>query len=385
MKNNQQWLSLNFFSFFITWGVFLPYWTGWLTSEKNLSVAMASIVVGAGMMSRSFSNLFLYPVFTLKFSLSNVMKWISIISILILVLYIPSETFIPLLIITVLFNAVYPNFLPAIESSATILVATEKIHYGKSRAYGSIGYAVGLLIVGALTAIFTDNAIFWIMFIGLVFMTVALYYKTPIVIQTKPKATTQKMEFESIKNLLTSGGFLIVLIISILLQGAHTSYYNYGFIYLQDIGVNSFYIGIILNLAILLEIIFFAIADRYFYQLKVSTMYIIASIGSTIRWIIVFLFPNVFIFMISQALHVVSFGIAHYAFIKYISENLQTKQMSTAQGLYSAFGMSLINAVLSFGTGFLYEISPQLAFLGMTICTIPALILTIVTMKKFSY
>jgi MFS transporter, PPP family, 3-phenylpropionic acid transporter len=382
---NQQWLSLNFFSFFITWGIFLPYWTGWLTNEKNLSVGMASIVIGAGMMSRSISNLFLYPIFTIKFSLSVVMKWISILSIIILFLYIPSETFLPLFIITIIFNAIYPNFLPAIESSATILVATDHINYGKSRAYGSIGYAVGLIIVGTFTSLFTDAAIFWIMCIGLLFMAFTMYQKTPDIIQTKPNFTTQKVEYDSILKLLTSSRFLIVLIISILLQGAHTSYYNYGFIYLQEIGVNSFYIGIILNLAILLEIIFFAIADRYFQHLKVSTMYIVASVGSSIRWLIIFLFPNVHIFMISQTLHVVSFGIAHYAFIKYISENLETNQISTAQGLYSAFGMSLINAVLSFGTGFLYEISPQLAFLGMIACTIPALVLTMSTMKRYQY
>lgn len=382
---NQQWLSLNFFSFFITWGIFLPYWTGWLTNEKNLSVGMASIVIGAGMMSRSISNLFLYPIFTIKFSLSVVMKWISILSIIILFLYIPSETFLPLFIITIIFNAIYPNFLPAIESSATILVATDHINYGKSRAYGSIGYAVGLIIVGTFTSLFTDAAIFWIMCIGLLFMAFTMYQKTPDIIQTKPNFTTQKVEYDSILKLLTSSRFLIVLIISILLQGAHTSYYNYGFIYLQEIGVNSFYIGIILNLAILLEIIFFAIADRYFQHLKVSTMYIVASVGSSIRWLIIFLFPNVHIFMISQTLHVVSFGIAHYAFIKYISENLETNQISTAQGLYSAFGMSLINAVLSFGTGFLYEISPQLAFLGMIACTIPALVFTMCTMKRYQY
>src|SRR5690606_34729519 len=235
------------------------------------------------------------------------------------------------------------------------------------------------------TSLFTDAAIFWIMCIGLLFMAFTMYQKTPDIIQTKPNFTTQKVEYDSILKLLTSSRFLIVLIISILLQGAHTSYYNYGFIYLQEIGVNSFYIGIILNLAILLEIIFFAIADRYFQHLKVSTMYIVASVGSSIRWLIIFLFPNVHIFMISQTLHVVSFGIAHYAFIKYISENLETNQISTAQGLYSAFGMSLINAVLSFGTGFLYEISPQLAFLGMIACTIPALVFTMCTMKRYQY
>ena len=34
--NNQRWLSISFLTFFFTWGVFVPYWTGWLTIEKGL-------------------------------------------------------------------------------------------------------------------------------------------------------------------------------------------------------------------------------------------------------------------------------------------------------------------------------------------------------------
>ncbi|MEH7663834.1 MFS transporter, partial [Bacillus velezensis] len=33
-----RWMSLHFFSFFMTWGVFLPYWTGWMVHIKGVSV-----------------------------------------------------------------------------------------------------------------------------------------------------------------------------------------------------------------------------------------------------------------------------------------------------------------------------------------------------------
>ena len=52
--NNQRWLSMSFLAFFFTWGVFLPYWTGWLTIEKGLSVTTASFIMGLGMVARFF-------------------------------------------------------------------------------------------------------------------------------------------------------------------------------------------------------------------------------------------------------------------------------------------------------------------------------------------
>ncbi|EAZ84928.1 probable 3-phenylpropionic acid transporter [Bacillus sp. B14905] len=56
--NNQRWLSQNFFTFFITWGIFLPYWTGWLVDAKHLTVSQASVVMGCGLLARATSNLF---------------------------------------------------------------------------------------------------------------------------------------------------------------------------------------------------------------------------------------------------------------------------------------------------------------------------------------
>lgn len=176
-----------------------------------------------------------------------------------------------------------------------------------------------------------------------------------------------------------------MLLVSILLQGAHAAYYNYGFIYLQDIGVGAFYIGLILNVAIIFEIVIFAKADTWFDKWSVSSMFILAGIGSTLRWVLIFLFPSVWVFIFSQALHALSFGIAHYAFIRYIFKKLDPLHIPAAQGMYAAIAMSLSVALLTFIGGFLYEISPGLSFLGMIAFSFPAIILVLLTRKKFSY
>ena len=383
--NNQRWLSMSFLAFFFTWGIFLPYWTGWLTIEKGLTVTSASIIMGAGMMARSFSTLLLFPFLTKRIALIRVMKWLSITALALAFLYIPSSSFAPLLIITVLFSIAYPIILPTVESGASLLMRTERIHYGKSRSFGSIGYMIALLLVGAATAIWDERAILYLMIFGLAAISLFSTRSSPDVLRQAPVKITHQKRGTEFKMLLSSKPFVVILMLAILLQGAHASYYNYGYIFLDDLGVNSFYIGLILNVAILLEIVFFTQADKLLANMKVSTMFLIAGIGSTMRWILIFLFPFTAVFIATQLFHAVSFGVAHFAFIRYISEKVPTDLIPAAQGMYAAFAMSLSIAILTFFGGQLYDISPNLAFLGMVVCTIPAIIIVLLTKKRFAY
>lgn len=382
--NNQKWLSLNFFAFFFTWGVFLPYWTGWLTNEKGISVSGASLIMGAGMVARSLSTLLFFPLMTRVFSLGKLMQWLAILSFAIMVLYIPANSYSWLFVLTFAFSFVYPNLLPAMESGATVLMKTDHIHYGKSRSYGSAGYTIALLIVGGATAIWQESSIYWVMLAGLLAMAFTQSATLPIPLQTRPESR-QSTAKNGMKELLRSKSFMLMLLITTLLQGAHAAYYNYGFLYLQDIGVNSFYIGLILNVAILFEILIFAKADTWFSNWSVSSMFLIAGIGSTLRWILIFLFPSVWVFIFSQALHALSFGVAHFAFIRYIFQKLDPLHIPAAQGMYAAIAMSLSVAALTIAGGFLYEISPGLSFLGMVLFSSPAILLVLLTRKRFSY
>ena len=290
-----------------------------------------------------------------KFSLFvAVMMWTAFLSLLVMALYIPANTFMPLLLITIAFNFVYPNLLPAMESSASVLIQNERIHYGKSRSFGSIGYTVGLLLIGAVVAIWSEQAILWVMLTGLAFMWISHTRPAPVSLTVNHKTIDGEDKKSNFKRLLSSKPFVTVLILAILLQGAHASYYNFGYIYLQDLGVNSLYIGLVLNVAVLLEILFFTRADKLFANTKVSTMFLIAGIGSTIRWVLIFLFPNVWVFNISQLFHAASFGVAHYAFIQYISRRLSPSDIPAAQGMYAAFAFSLSTAVLTLAGGYLY-------------------------------
>lgn len=381
--NNQRWLAKNFFMFFVTWGIFLPYWTGWLINDKGLTVKEASIIMGFGLVARALATMFIFPYISKIMSNKNVLLFFTATSLIVTLLYIPIDSFIGLFIMTMLFSALYPALLPAVESSASTLMQHSEIHYGKARSLGSFGYVVAVLIISMLTGMYGEQMILWAMIFGLTALLSIQLMPAPQVLSLVPEK--QNAQALSMKGLFKVKSFAIVLLVVILLQGAHASYYNYGYIYLQDLNVNPFYIGMILNVAVLFEILYFLKADTFLKKWKPSSLMLLAAVGSTVRWILVYAFPSMPMFIVSQALHALSFAMAHYAFIRYITKALPKEQIPNAQGIYSAIAMSLSAALLTLLGGELYEIEPGLAFLGMIICTIPAIFLIILTKKRFDY
>ena len=381
--NEQRWLAKNFFMFFATWGIFIAYLTGWLINDKELSVSDASIIMGFGLVARAISTMFIFPYVSKIMSNKHVLIFFTLTSLIVTILYIPVNSFAGLFIITMLFSVFYPALLPAVESSASTLMQHGKVHYGKARSLGSFGYVVAVLIISMLTGVYGEQTILWLMILGLTALLIIQLMPAPPMLSVLPKQ--EKSNSISMKDLFKMKSFVVVLIVVILLQGAHASYYNYGYIYLQELNVSAFYIGMILNVAVIFEILYFLKADTFLTKWKPSSLLLLAAVGSTLRWILVYAFPNMPVFVVSQALHALSFAMAHYAFIQYITKALPKEQIPNAQGMYSALAMSLSAALLTLLGGALYEIEPGLAFLGMIIFTVPAIFLIIFTKKRFDY
>ena len=378
--NVHRWMSQHFFIFFLTWGIFLPYWSGWLIGEKGLTVSDVSFMMSAGLVARGITTLFIFPYLLRVWSSKRLINVLGIATFVSLVLYIPSQSFAALLIVTLLIHMFYPVLMPALDSAASVLVQSRQLnHYGKSRSWGSIGFVVGGMLLTMFTGAFGDGFILWGMMFGvIVFMALSLF-QTPEVLTVKPERTSTQSF--AMRDLFKIKHFGLVLLIVILLQAAHASYYNYGYIYLQEIGAPKYLIGIIINIAVISEIIFFAKADTTFSKFSVGSLLTLAALGSTVRWILVFAFPSVIVFTISQALHAASFAMGHYAFMKYLTKNVPPLQVPNAQGMYSAFALSWSTAVFTVLGGYLYEIEPRYAFIGMVICTIPSMLLAMMYKK----
>lgn len=378
--NSQRWMSRQFFSFFFTWGIFLPFWTGWLIHTKDISVAQASLIMSLGLFARGISTLFIFPYLSEKFSSRALLNGMAFGTLIAILCYIPANTFPSLLVATLLLHLFYPALMPALDSAAGILAQNKRLkHYGKSRSWGSIGFVISGMILTFFTGALGDEVILWALLLGTLVLICLNFMRSPDVLNKKPPANqTNKV---GILQLFRAKHFAVVLAIVILLQAAHASYYSYGYIFLQEIDAPKYLIGMIMNIAVISEIIFFLIADRYFQRFTVSSLLTLAALGSTLRWILVFTFPHVFVYCISQTLHACSFAMGHYAFMKYLIKNIPHSQIPKAQGMYSALALSWSTALLTIFGGYLYEIEPRYAFIGMIVCSIPSMLLAFVYRK----
>lgn len=378
--NTQRWMSQQFFVFFMTWGIFLPYWTGWMVEEKGITVAQASFIMSAGLVVRGISTLFAYPYFSRIFSSKILLQIMAIGTLISVVLYIPAQSYTSLMIVTICIHIFYPALMPALDSIASLLVMHKELkHYGKSRSWGSIGFVIAGLILTIFISWLGDMVILWAMLLGALVFTSLSMMNTPNILSEKPQ---KSQEHTSIKSLLQTENLLLILIVVMLLQGGHATYYNYGYIYLQHIDTPTMLIGVIINVAVLAEIIFFAKADTLFHKWSVGKLLAVASFGASLRWVLVFLFPSVIVFTFTQVLHALSFAMGHYAFVKWITKHINPMNIPLVQGIYSAVALSWATAVFTIFGGQLFEIEPGYAFLGMVACTLPAAFLAIYFHKK---
>ena len=164
--NNQRWLSISFLTFFNLGRI--PSLLDRLVNPRKRVIRHS----GKGNHGDGYdrSSAFKFSLFThtwhKKMSLIRTMRWMSFASLILALLYLPNSSFIILLTITILFSAIYPIILPAVESSTSILIKTDWIHYGKSRSFGSIGYTVSLVLIGAAMAIWSEQNILYMMIAG---------------------------------------------------------------------------------------------------------------------------------------------------------------------------------------------------------------------------
>ncbi|WP_042355620.1 MFS transporter [Bacillus rubiinfantis] len=379
--NTQRWMSTQFFSFYLTWGIFLPYWSGWMIHTKGISVTQVSMIMSLGLVARGLFTLFVYPFLAEKYSSKTLLNGMAIGSFITILCYIPADSFSSLLAVTLLLHIVYPTLMPALDSAAGLLVQHNQLKdYGKSRSWGSLGFIVPSLFLTAITASMGDKVILWALLIGMVLFVCLGFLRAPDILSKKVKGQQKKQV--GIRSLFHTRHFGLVLIIVILLQAAHASYYSYGYIFLQDIHAPQAFIGIILNISVFAEILFFTLADRVFRNFSVGALMTLSAMGSSVRWIMVFAFPTVTVFCLSQTLHAFSFAMSHYAFMKFLIQQIPDRLIPQAQGIYSALALSWSTAVFTMLGGVLYEMDPRLAFLGMILCTIPALLLAIVYQKS---
>ncbi|MGL4821100.1 MAG: MFS transporter, partial [Bacilli bacterium] len=350
-------MSQRFFLFFFTWGVFLPYWTVWLT-DNGMSIQQAGTLVSIGLIVRGISQLFAFPAISSKTTVMQLQFWLPLVSFIALILFPLGGGFLYYTLIMILFSLVYPAMLPLNETSASLLAKFKHFNYGRSRQWGSLGFTVALMMTGVFIGQFGSKAILIAIAVSLFALCLHARIEAPEVFHTTEKSAS----LTAWSTLWRNKEFVAVLVVVTLIQGSHAIYNTFAAPYVVQLGAPEEWVGFILTVAVIAEIICFFFAQRIFGGMHIRTLLLIGATVAIIRWSLCALFPNLLVFILTQVFHAITFALTHLAYMWYTSKKLDTSLLASAQGMYAAFGMSFAAGFITLATSGVYERSPELAY-----------------------
>ena len=368
--SSKTWLSSNYFLQFLVTGTFLPFWMVYLTSVKNLSVLEASSIFSMLYFARVISGIFLSPYLIKKYNLNITMK-LSVASGLILaVSYGFTNEKILLGIITFLFGLIYFMISPLVEGLASLFLREENIDYGKARTYGSLGYTVVGIFIGGVLGYVGNGALYYILIFLVALYLVFMFLPQPKLVKNLNLDNNSNSDKkESLYGWVLKDRNAILLIATIFLyQLSHTAYNNYNAIYLESMNISAKWLsGVILNVSVIAEIIFFIFSKRLVDKIKPKNLLVFAGVCAVIRWAALATFHNIYVFSIMQTFHAITFAVAHIAFILMLNRDYNNKEIIDMQNLYTAICFQLSMAIGLYIMGALWDISTSYVFYASAI------------------
>ena len=378
--SSKTWLSTNYFLQFLVTGTFLPFWMVYLTSVKNLSVLEASSIFSMLYIARVVSGIFLSPYLIKKYNIDITLKLSVGIGLILAVSYGFTNEKIVLGLITFLFGMIYFMVSPLVEGLASLFLREENIDYGKARTYGSLGFTVIGIIIGGILGYVGNEALYYILIFLVALYLVFMFLPQPKLVKNlsfeEPNA---KKEKESLYSWVLKDRNAILLIITVFLyQLSHTAYNNYNALYLESMNISAKWLsGVILNVSVIAEIIFFIFSKRLVKRIKPKNIMIFAGVCAIIRWGALAMFHNIYVFTIMQTFHAITFAVAHIAFILILNKDYNNKEIIDMQNLYTAIcfqlsmaiGLYIMGALWDISTSYVFYASAIIAALGTVVAT----------------
>ena len=377
--SSKNWLSTNYFLQFAVNGVFLPFWILYLTGVKNLTVLEASSIFSMLYLARFLGGIFLSPYLLKRYNISLSLKISVIAGVLLAISYGTTNSTIILTIITFMFGLVYYTVAPFIESLASLFLKEEGIDYGKARTWGSVSFTLVGIAAGGIIGYAGSIALYYILIMLLVLYMIFMFLPQPKLVHTLSVNKGDNRNTGILYSwVLKDKNALLLILVIFLYQLSHTAYNNYNALYLESMNINAKWLsGLILNISVIAEILFFIFSKKIIGKIKPTQLLVFCGIGAIIRWLMLAIFHNIYVFVVMQTFHAITFAVGHIAFILILNNRFNTEKIIDMQILYTAIcyqlsmtiGLYIMGAIWDINSSLVFFVSAVIALIGTIFAT----------------
>ena len=349
-------LSGFYFLFFVTVGIYLPFWSLYLKSI-NFSAEQIGIISAIVVGTKIFSSYLWGWIVDHTAQRMRVIQIASLFTALSFIAVLFIKDFWALAFIIFLFAIFWSASLPQVEA-ATLSSLGESSHaYTIIRLWGSVGF---IAIVWGLGIVFESISISYVPLILLI--SLVLVWLLTLSIPEIP-AEHHDDSHGSLKIILSKPKVIALLLACFLMLVSHGPYYTFYSIYLEDYGYSRSFIGQMWALGVIAEVVLFLFMHRLIVVFGLRKLLLLSLLSATIRWLLIAYFVDHLVLLgIAQLLHAATFGICHAVAIQYVHKYFRGKLQGRGQALYSSTSFGAGFAIGSLLTGYGWE------SLGATTC-----------------
>ncbi|MEM7545119.1 MAG: MFS transporter [Pseudomonadota bacterium] len=341
--------SAFYFFLFLALGAHLPFWPLWL-SDWGLSAAEVGTYTALAVAIRVLMGVALPWAADRAGTPRRALALLGGIAVLGAASHALVDHRAPLLIATLVTAAAVAGIGPIADALTLRAADRSGFAFATARSTGSAAFLIANIFCGIAVAHYgSDAALWWIVvsFVPLAWLGLRHPGGAGIPLP-QPR-------FREAGALLCKPAFILTMIASASLQGAHAVLYTYGSIHWRTQGIDDQTIGGLWAIGVLLEVILMLVAGKWLIE-RLSPAGAMALAGGVglIRWVCMTGDPGEIWLWPLQALHAITFTAAFLGAIAQVARISPVSLGATAQGMVGAMAGGLVMASASFAAAFAY-------------------------------
>jgi MFS transporter, PPP family, 3-phenylpropionic acid transporter len=356
-------LAVFYAALFTALGVQLPFLPVWLAA-RGLDADTIGVVLALPMIVRVFA----IPISTRSADRHDALRLAIVIAAALGVLGYGALAFAQgaaaIAIVFALASVAYTPIMPLADAYALRGLRRVGRAYGPVRLWGSAAFIAGSLGAGLLLDFMPARDLIWLLVAAIIVTAATGLALAPL---APREASERARPTPSARALLRDPAFLAAAAAASLIQASHAVYYGFSALAWQAAGLDGAAIGALWALAVVAEIVLFAISARL--TLAPATLLMAGAAGAAVRWAAMALDPPTALLPPLQCLHALSFGATHLGALGCVARAAPPEFGATAQG-YLAVALGLVMAAAMGVSGVLYARSESLAYCAMAFAAV---------------
>jgi MFS transporter, PPP family, 3-phenylpropionic acid transporter len=352
-------LGLFYAAYFFFGGVQLPFFPLWLES-RGLDAGMIGLVIAVPTMMRIIAT----PVITRQADRRSALRGMlligSVVGALAMTMVGLVEGALAILLAFAVAMAALSPMLSLTDAYALNGLAARGRAYGPVRLWGSVAFIAGNVGAGFILELIAPGHLIWLLVFSLAMVVAAAAALTPLDVARPPPGVRPP----SPRSLIRNPAFLAVALAGSMIQSSHALYYGFSVLEWRSAGLGGPVIGLLWGLAVLAEVVLFAVSARLPQALTPIVLLAIGGLAALVRWTAMAFDPPAAVLPLLQILHAGSFGAAHLGAMGFLARAVPKELAATAQGLVATLS-GIVSAVATAGSGLVYAASGSLAYLVM--------------------